>query len=215
MSADDYHDVHAVVFDVNVYLDVAGLLGPPFSWEKFQELAAQTSVAPLPNHGDRRVDSLRAIAACSGGRFAGQDRLEVWTSDHIDRLVELKATQPLVGDRAEDRGLGWSSDDAQNLLVDLVDELVYEKTEGGSVALVGIEGRPPLDHEDACVFTTAVGAAGDIVPPSIKYCVTRDANFRTAEGLNPNVTVLYPYEFVQLVRRSRRMLAFQDLRRST
>jgi hypothetical protein len=33
---------HAVVFDVNVYLDAAELLGPPFTWEKFATAAARS-----------------------------------------------------------------------------------------------------------------------------------------------------------------------------
>lgn len=216
MDASDsaYPDLHTVVFDVNVYLDVAALVGPPFTWEKFQDLSVQHGRCALPNHPDRRVDSLRAISVCLNGRFAGPEPLEVWTSEHINSLVELKATQPVDGPTPEEQGLGWSAADARDLLIDLVEDLVYDKTEGGAVQLIGIEGRPPLSHEDACVFTTAVGAAQETLPPSIKYCVTRDEQFRKAHGLNPNVTVLFPDEFVAMVRRSRTALAMRTMRTS-
>ncbi len=210
-----YPDLHAVVFDVNVYLDVASLVGPPFTWDKFQDAAARNADAPLPNHADRRVDSLRAVSACLEGRFAGPERIEVWSSEHIDSLVVRKASQPQNASTPELSGLGWAQTEAESLLVDLVDDLVYEKTEGGSATYVGVDGRPPLDHEDACVFTTALHAAGDAIPPSIKYCVTRDEQFRTATGLNSNVLVLYPDEFVSIVRRSRAALAMSAMRRTT
>lgn len=213
--ADAYPDLHTVVFDVNVYLDVASLVGPPFTWEKLQGVAVSHRTASLPHLPDRRVDSLRAIAVSQGGRFAGPEPLQVWTSDHIDDLVVRKASQPRGGPTPETRGLGWSHEHAQDLLIDLVDELVYEKTDGGRVTIVGVDGNPPLGHEDACVFTTALGAATDAAPPSIKYCVTCDGPFRKAQGLNPNVTVLYPHEYVDMVRKSRQALALASMRTAT
>jgi hypothetical protein len=33
------NEVTVVVFDVNVYLDVARLTGPPFTWEAFKQVA--------------------------------------------------------------------------------------------------------------------------------------------------------------------------------
>ncbi|MFI5930902.1 hypothetical protein [Actinoplanes sp. NPDC051494] len=197
---------------MNILLDVADLLGPPFTWAKFNESAVRNNAAPVPNQRDRRVDSLRAVAVTTTGRFAGPDLLQVWSSDHIDQLLVRKAHQPRNGGVPESCGLGWSLDDAEALLVDLLDELVYEKTGGGRVEIVGVSGNPPLDHEDARVFTTALAAAGDAAPPSIKYCVTRDRRFRSASGLSDNVLVRYPDEFLDLVRRSRAALAVGKMR---
>ncbi|GLY02378.1 hypothetical protein [Actinoplanes sp. NBRC 101535] len=101
-------DLHTVVFDLNILLDVADLLGPPFTWDKFRDAAARHSQAPVPNRADSRVDSLRAVALTTTGRFAGPELLEVWTSDHIADLLVLKARQPRDGAIAETRGLGWS-----------------------------------------------------------------------------------------------------------
>ena len=109
------------------------------------------------------------------------------------------------------RGLGWSDKDAETLLHDFLYDLIFELTGGGRVELDGVEGHPPLDHEDACVFTTALQAADDAMPPSIKYCITRDRGFRRATCLNPNVSVLYPDEFVRLVQTSRRALALRRI----
>ncbi|BCY13134.1 hypothetical protein [Actinoplanes sp. L3-i22] len=205
-------DLHTVVFDVNILLDVADLLGPPFAWEKFRDTAARESRSPVPHPTDRRVDSLRAVALTTSGRFAGPELLQVWTSDHIDRLVVAKATQPRHGATAETRGLGWSAEHADGLLHDFVYDLVFDMTGGGRIEILAVDGHPPLDHEDACVFTTALQAADDAAPPSIKYCVTRDRAFRRAPNLHPDVLILHPDEFVMLVRRSRGALATRKMR---
>ncbi|WP_213006092.1 hypothetical protein [Paractinoplanes toevensis] len=204
-------NLHTVVFDVNVLLDVAELLGPPFTWDKFTDMAARHSATPTPHLADRRVDSLRAIALTQSGRFAGPEMLEVWTSKHIDDLLVRKATQPRDGGTPEASGLGWSREDAEDLLQDLLYDLVFDMTGGGLVNFDGVEGHPPLDHEDACVFTTALQAADESLPPSIKYCVTRDYAFRRAPHLSSNVLVLYPDEFVRLVQRSRQAVAMKQL----
>jgi hypothetical protein len=190
---------HAVVFDVNVYLDVAELLGAPFTWQKFNEAAAKYQSTPL-QRADRRVDSLRALALATTGRFAGPHALQVWTSDHIDGLVATKAAQPLVADHPDDKGLGWSDEDAERLVDDLVWTLVYDKSGGGACQNIEIPyGSPPLSHEDGIVYRTAeqCGEEG-----AIRYCVTNDREFRMAE-LPGDIAVLYPHEWISLVRKSR------------
>ncbi|MEV6348451.1 hypothetical protein [Actinoplanes sp. NPDC051851] len=201
-----------MVFDVNVLLDVADLVGPPFTWEKFRDAATRCGAAPVPCQADRRFDSLRAVALTTSGRFAGPELVEVWTSDHIDGLLVRKARQPRDGETAETRGLGWSAEHAEDLLHDFLYDLVYDVTGGARMEILAVDGHPPLDHEDACVFTTALQAARDVAPPSIKYCVTRDRGFRQATGLSGNVLVLYPDEFIALVRRSRNALAMRRMR---
>jgi len=147
----------------------------------------------------------------TSGNFAGPEPLEVWSSNHIDQLLIFKAMQPREAPTSEERGLGWGREEAETLLHDFLYDLIFDRTGGGLVELDGVDGHPPLDHEDACVFTTALQAADDAAPPSIKYCVTRDRQFRRATKLNANVLILYPDEFVALVQRSRRALAMRRI----
>ncbi|XVV11070.1 hypothetical protein ACQP2X_40470 [Actinoplanes sp. CA-131856] len=176
MIGDDESPRHIVVFDCNVYLDTAALLGPPFTWEKFDAAVARLSRVPVPHPSDAAADSLRAIAATTSGHFAGDESLEAWTSSHIDIIVRGKAEQrtepdPLTGYR----GLGWSRADAQTL----VDELIYGVTDwsgGGSLGRCFPDGNPPLDHEDGMVYGACRQLAGED-PLAHVYCVTRDRGF--------------------------------------
>ena len=52
-----------VVLDVNIYLDMARLLGDPFSWDAFDAALAVHATEPNPHPADARIDSLRAIAS--------------------------------------------------------------------------------------------------------------------------------------------------------
>ena len=69
---------HVVVFDCNIYLDAARIIGAPFSWEAFDRAVARLARLPVPHPTDKAFDSLRAMAACTSGRFAGEEVLEVW-----------------------------------------------------------------------------------------------------------------------------------------
>jgi hypothetical protein len=73
----------------------------------------------------------------------------VWTSDHIADLFVLKARQPRDGATAETRGLGWSPDDAVNLLHDFLYDLAYDMTNGGRIEIVNVDGHPPLTQEES------------------------------------------------------------------
>jgi hypothetical protein len=190
---------HCVVYDVNVYLDVAELLGPPFTWDKFHDTAAQHRDTPVP-HSDSRVDSLRALALATTGRFAGPEMLQVWTSTHIDGLVAIKAEQSTAGETAETRGLGWDHDAAEDLVDHLVWTLVYDRSSGGACDEISIPyGCPPLSHEDGLVYRTAERCGQE---NSIRYLVTNDRAFRNAE-LPGDITLFYPREWVNFVRASR------------
>lgn len=192
--------LHVVVFDVNVYLDAAQLVGEPFDWSKFNELAVRHANAVVPAR-DARIDSLRALSLCTSNRFAGSEPLEVWTSSHIDALVVRKARQPVTGKTPEDRGLGWRVEHAEGLLEELVYGLVFRPDGGGTVGDLNIPaGTPPLSHEDGLVYQTAK-MAGDN-EKSFKYCITRDEEFRK-NAPHSDIITLYPHEWIFLVRRSR------------
>lgn len=198
-----------MVFDVNVYLDIARLLGPPFSWARLASAAAMHSRSPVPHPSDPLVDSLRAVAACQSGLLAGDDPLEVWTSAHIDRIVRAKAQQPIR--QNSDTGLGWSAGDARALVPDLIYRIVRDSS-GGTLGDVFPNGNPPLDHEDGMVYGACRRISGDD-PVAIVICVTRDQQFLDyyrAGRLDGHTRVVTPVQFVGFVRRSR----FADSTRS-
>lgn len=213
-SREDEPPRHVVVFDCNIYLDIAGLLGAPFSWDKFHAVAAQLARDPLPHPQGADRDSIRAVGVCMSGRFAGGEALEVWTNAHIDKMVRGKAGQPVQPDDLGRRGLGWSFDDASSLMEDLVWGLV-ERSSGGSLGDEHYpEGNPPLDQEDAMVYGACHVLAGEDPLANI-YCVTRDKGFLKANAdgdLAGHTFVLTPTQFVGLVRAARSRLSMRRMR---
>ncbi|WP_395640962.1 hypothetical protein [Pseudolysinimonas sp.] len=202
-------DRRLVVLDVNIYLDVAQLVGEPFSWERFEELARDHASADLPHRVDAKIDSLRALACLVSGRMPDGISVEVWTSDHIDYLVASKAAMPVDAADERDRGLGWSAANAQALVDDLVGEVVY-RSYGSSIGEVPIAfGTPPLSHEDGCVYATARDAGYDDAWYE-RHCITRDGGF-----LRANLTGLIdrsdPSTWVMKHRALSRIAAFRRL----
>ena len=207
---------HVVVLDVNIYLEVGALLGPPFSWDKFDELIAQSG--PTRRSGERQeLDSLRLVAACTSGKFAGDDPLEVFTNSHIDRLVRRKAMHPAVpvavsGSRR--RGLGWNRHDAQGLVDDLIYGLV-EMSNGGTLGETPTtDGHPPLDHEDGMVYGACRVLAGQDLLCKV-YCVTRDKGFLDAARsgrLSGHSRVATPAAMTELIRRARLNVSLRKMR---
>lgn len=204
---------HIIVHDCNVYLDVASIVGPPFTWAKFDAAAARLAGDPLP-HPDRANDSLRAIAVCTSGRFAGNETLEVWTNAHIDTVVYNKACASTTPDPETGyRGLGWSDEDARSL----VDELIHglaARSNGGLLGSTFPDGNPPLDHEDGMVFGACRELASED-PLANVYCVTRDRGFIRAfeEGsLSTHSRVVSPTLIVQAVRTARTAYSTRAMR---
>ena len=205
---------HLAVLDCNIYLDAARLVGPPFSWPRFDAEVARTVREPLPHPTDRAYDSLRAIAGCTSGRFAGHESLEVWTNSHIDKIVRGKAMQPSTPGTNPNQGsgLGWTRDDADALVQELVHGLMA-RSSGGTMGEHYPHGNPPLDHEDGMVF----GACKELVsedPLASVYCVTRDKGFLDASAsgqLGTHVVVLSPAKFVALLRAARARYSIQNM----
>jgi hypothetical protein len=204
---------HLVLFDCNIYLDVACLVGIPFSWDKFDATAARIAKTRVPHPSDRAFDSLRAVAMCTSGRFAGSETLEVWTNAHIDKIVRGKASQSTTRDANGYCGLGWSASDAGSL----VDKLIWGVVEGSNGGTLGEHfphGNPPLDYEDGMVY----GACRALVnedPLAHVYCVTRDRGFIEAykDGrLSDYATVLTPSNFVLLMRAARAQYSMRQMR---
>jgi len=214
LSADTEVKRHLVIFDCNVYLDIASVLGSPFSWRTFGTAVARLVGSPVPHPENRAHDSLRAVAACTSGRFAGEELLEVWTCDHVNRLVEVKANHPTTPhSKTGHIGLGWSATDARDLVSVLVDGLV-ERSGGGSIGQAFPDGNPPLDHEDGLVYGACRKLSSDD-PLSEVYCVTRDRGFLLAhrdKKLSSHTRVINPSTFLALVTASRAQLSIQGMR---
>jgi hypothetical protein len=194
-----------VVFDVNIYVDLAELITQPFDWNQLATAAAPHWNDALPHPSDARLDSLRAVLMSKTGRIAtseASERLEVWTSAHIDELV-VKKVHEKVTDVA---GNGWTLANAEDLLDKLVYDLVFDMTGGATLGEIKLPlNFPPLDYEDGCVMRTAKEAGEE--PEARRYCITRDRDFREAcrsDQLEPSVQVLYPHEWVTALRNARR-----------
>lgn len=207
----DSSDPLIVVFDVNIYLDAARLTEAPFSMSTLSDILAREKGIGPP-HPDQQVDSARALVIARSGILARPQRLEVWTSDHINALVRLKARQP--NDDAllpEDRGLGWTEEQAQDLLDDLVWPVVQDSAGDTVGDLRHPEHSPPLDHEDGMVMATSKAAAdGDIVCDRI--LVTRDRRFvdKCKDVRYPRV--MHPAQFVAFTQAARSRVAATAMR---
>lgn len=196
-----YSDTHVAVFDVNVYLDAARLVGTPFTWAKFEAAAKTYASSYIPSYDAAGRDSLVALWMAFGGNFVPGDPLEVWSSDHIENLIFLKASQPDNPQlHAHDRGMGWSWTDANAILSELHDRLVPASS---SIVVRNPAGPITLGRDDGLVLATAVDAGHHL---NVKYCVTKDKEFRQIGDPRGRVLVLYPHEFVQLIRKSRQAL---------
>lgn len=192
-----------VVLDANVLLDVATLVGEPFTWSKFDAIAA---AAP----GTHAGASVRAVQLLRGGQHPDGRRIEVWTSDHIDQLVAVKAHQSRTANDERDRGLGWSRENAQGLVDALVVDLLQD-TGGDSVGTVQISyGSPPLSHEDGCVYATARAAGHEGVFYD-RVCLTRDRFFLEA-SLPGLIDVHKPHDWVSVWIAESRARAFSAMR---
>lgn len=208
-----YVQRHVVIFDCNVYLDVARLLGAPYAQADFDRAVARLVREPVPHPTNWLYDSLRAIALCTSGKFAGSEPLEVWTSDHIDRMVRIQAMRPVEPDPETGfHGLGWSAEDAEVLVERLVYGIV-DASGGDTVGATFPDSEPPLDHEDGLVFGACRSLAGDD-PLCNVYCVTNDGGFLAdyrAGRLSSHTYVLAPAEFLSLVRLARAAASIQRM----
>lgn len=204
--AEELPQRHIVVFDCNIYLDVAVIVGAPFTWEDFAAVAARLAKDPVPHPNDMANDSLRAIAMCTSGRFAGDETVEVWANSHIEQTVLDKAMQSSTPDPVTGyRGLGWAQGDADTLLTELIEGLA-QASNGGTLGRTHVpDGNPPLDHEDGMVYGACRTLAG-ADPLAHVYCVTRDRQFIQArkDGLLSNHSrVITPSALVSVMRTSR------------
>lgn len=204
VEVDDSHRI--AVFDINVWLEVAKLLGPGAGANRRRQIEETISRKPFPNSKDSGVDSFRAWQYGASGVFAGPLRLRVLISDEMLRVLFTKLVQSMTDHRKDYRGLGWNTDEADDFLRDAV--LSFAKAPDGSTFMepLGPELCPPLDREDGMVLA-AVRAAG------AHYLVTNDRTFAYAlEGrkeYSHTLTVFRPHSFVRHVAIYRRLAGDQ------
>jgi hypothetical protein len=203
-------DRHLVVVDVNVYLDLARLIGPAFSWNAFDALMEIQASEPNPHRSDARIDSLKAIASLRLGRSPSNVPTEVWTSDHINLTAAFKLSQAIDSPDVRDRGLGWSKEVAQHFIDEAIWGLV-DQSEGDSVGeIIGSYGSPPLDHEDGRVLATARDAGFMHAGHYDRYILTRDRGFLSATI--PGVAIArQPADWVDRYRGEARAVALKRL----
>lgn len=162
-----------VVFDVNVYIDVARQCGPSFTWETL----------PSSSFDDVETDHQRgaqyALRIAREGRYIGPIALELWTSTHITDMVVTK----LISE------LNWDDSDAERYGQEMLDQCY--RTRGAELTVGIARQSPPLDHEDGLVFATAVASQA-------QFLVSNDADFVAVDRIN-GVEVMTPHQWACFV----------------
>lgn len=189
----------AVVFDCNIYLDVADAFRTGLDLENLLFLS-QDHANRLSPPAKYSVD---ALIRASTGRVANDIRLVTFTSEHI-LLTSLHKAQlpdlPHLPD--EQRGLGLDTKQVDDLEHNLIRKLVAQST-GALIpeAEYSVEQSPPLDHEDGRVYGLCKFLATHVHSGAI-YLVTQDAKFVAASRRFPasNIQVVPPQQFLDRCR---------------
>lgn len=187
-----------VVFDVNIYLDVARWVGPPYSNQKLQIKLLQHRQDPS-TPVEVKIQSAKLASLCSSGVFAGNQKLQVWTSDWINNV----AVRVAMRSRGE-KGLGWSETNAELIRTDLIHGTVVGPSNGFLLNSDKTAKFEDLDWDDAQVLTTALQARV-LSPSSTTICVTNDKAFRNTNSCG-DVTMLTSPEFLSLITAARQAL---------
>lgn len=181
-----------VVFDINVYLDVARLMGPSFTWDKFIDRVTKCASDEVPHPKDAKFDSMRALALSRRGTYNNHVKLEVWSGEHIADTSFYILTLP----RSKGGSFEWSEEQAEDFIENLMDEI--RCANGGGY----LEGKPTLsgapDHEDGCVYATAMRGGHARYEYQGRFCITRDGDFRRSNL--DGVEMMYPYEWIDHMR---------------
>ena len=182
----------AVIFDLNVYLDIARLIEEPFNETKLRTMVLRYK--PDISKPNRKLDAAAAVLLSSTGNLAGQQRLQVWSSTWIERGVENVAKRP-----KSEVGLEWNESTAKGLRNDLIMTLAVGKSNGQSLREERYVSYSPLSDDDSSVFHTARQALNFC---SAAYCVTSDTDF-IRDAPNMGVKMMTPGQLVELIRRAR------------
>lgn len=126
--------------------------------------------------------------------------------------IIVKATQPDDSSlHAEQRGLGWSHDEAMRLLS--VVWMFLDQTGGGLYTRGGMTGIPPLDTDDGQVLQAA-RMAGSQFTICERFCLTYDKQFVAHMRDYPYVRVVSPGEWCTRLASQQRIHAMKALHTS-
>lgn len=184
-----------VVFDMNIYIDVARLVKEPFSRQTMQIKVMGHKHNPDSNPNPL-ISSAQVVGICASGVFAGSQKLQVWTNSWIENGVVRVAKRP-----RNERGLGWSEGNAELLRTDLIHDTVVTPSGGRSVPADKTANYAGLSWDDSQVLHTALHVLR-LSPDSTSICLTNDKEFRNTDSCGP-VTMLTPEEFLLLIRTAR------------
>ncbi|OZG65652.1 hypothetical protein [Bifidobacterium eulemuris] len=171
-----------VIFDCNIYIDVALALGTGAKQTDLRTFEAASR--PL----QAEIDSFRAVIS---GQF-GPYGLMLGSSSHIREIVKHQLSKQH----------GWPERKTDLFLSEFHDELVDIVLTG----FVGEEHVPPLDHEDGVVFGTCheISNREGIMQTIL---VTRDRQFiESMSSIPSHTTVLHPLGFMKMCEAARRFV---------
>ena len=186
------------VFDINVYLNVARLVGEPYS----KIMLHTRLIKPTHDPSERLkliIESAKLVAVTTSGVFAGNQSLQIWTSDWIVKGTINVAKRPV-----SDKGLGWGLANAQALEADLIFGTAVGPSNGLQLPTNKSAKFDGLSSDDAQVLSTALEALSQN-PSSQVICVTNDTAFRNTTW-NGGVLMMTSGEFLTLITASRKAL---------
>lgn len=167
-----------VVFDINVYLRIAEVLGKDRC--TLERLVGEAKNTPLGLSNPTRHQAATITVAWSlGRRFVNGSDMRVFASTWIESGVRHLAGSSPWG---PDKGLGWTLEQADRIVTKFLIPL-QRHTGGGTVGDVEPLGRPPLSRDDGQVLA----AAGQTFPcvhghyPN-RMMVSLDSDFETHWG---------------------------------
>ena len=192
------HPVIAV-FDMNIYLNVARFVGEPYSRSLLHTTLMGQIHQPSPR-STPLTESAKLVAISSSGVFAGNQLLQVWTSDWI-----VKGTQRVAGRDVNLNGLGWSLPSAQGLVSDLIFGTVVTPSNGLQLPTNKRAKFPGLSPDDSQVLNTALQTK-IANPASEVICVTNDVGFRNTTS-NQDVVMMNSNEFLTFITDARKALS--------
>ncbi len=186
------------VFDMNIYLNVARLVGEPYSRNKLHNRL----ITPIVNPNERLkqiIDSAKLVAVVNSGVFAGNQPLEVWTSDWI-----VKGSINVANRSVGANGLGWNLPNAQALGTELIFGTVVSPSRGSQLPTDKKVKFDDLSPDDSQVLNTALQARA-LNPGSDVICVTNDGPFRNT-AWNEDVIMMTSNELLTLITTARKAL---------
>lgn len=187
---------HVVVLDCNIYLRTAELLQGNYELD-----ALRRKIRDEGGSASRSHEAGSTLLTCSTGKFGPQERIAVFTSDHIVNTTRYIAELPEnAGPRS---GLGLTPPASAYLVDALITKVQVDS--GGSCyssSSHSVSDNPPLDYEDGRVYGLCAKLAGSY-PLSEIWCVTLDKDFvAESAGLSRagEVHVVTPSQFMAAVR---------------